>query len=365
MRVLFLVSDNCWNASARAFVLAARGLAARGHEVMLACESECSVQVRAGEAEIPVVALQPGASSAANAMNLRRALQERDADVVFVHTEAELLVASSAVRLGRHSGAIIRRVPPFAVVSRGRSVKLATRLASAGLLFSTDQDRQAADAKGYRIPSAVAPLGVDASLHDSVREVSKASLGAPPDCRLIVCVHDGTDKHRVFTAMRTLSLLAPRHPELHLAIVGAGRLDDLRMHGAALGVNAIVTYLGPRDDELSFIRAADVGWIAADGDAAAFAALDFMAFRKPVLAERTPLTEHFVADGIAGVLLPEADATTTAASVAAFLAKHEQLVQMGNAGGARLQRDFTYESMVHGFEQAVSGAVGRNTQTVK
>lgn len=365
MRVLFLVSDDCWNASTRAFVLGARGLAARGHDVMLGCNSECAVQVRANEAGIPLVALPRGVSSAASAVHLRRALQEKDVHVIFAHTEAELLVAGSALRLGRRGGAVIRRVPPFAVVSQGRGVKIAARIAPTGLLFSTDQDRHAADAKRYRVPSAVAPLAVDVTVHDTVREIAKLSIGAPAAGRLIVCVHDGSDKQRVFAALRTLALLAPRHPELHLAIVGGGPQDDLRMEGAALGINAIVTYLGPRDDELSILRAADVGWIAADGDAGAFAALDFMALRKPVLSERTPLAEHFVADGIAGVLLPKADATTTAASVAAFLAKDEQGVQMGNAGRARLQRDFPYEAMIHGFEQAVGGALGSNRQAAQ
>jgi glycosyltransferase involved in cell wall biosynthesis len=299
-------------------------------------------------------------------LQLRKAVQESDVSVVFVHTDAELLMASSAVRLGRGGSAVIRRVPPFAVVTQGRGARFATRITPTGVLFSTEQDRQASDVTRYRVPSAVAPLAVDLTEHDRVREVPKASFGAAPDSRLIVCVHDGSDKHRVFTALRTVSLLAPRHRELHMAVVGTGRIDELRMHGAALGVNHMVTYLGPRDDELAIIRAADVGWVAGQGDAAAFAALDFMAFRVPVLAERSALTEHYVADGIAGVLLPEADPAITAASVAAFLAKNEGRVQMGNAGRARLQREFSSESMIHGFEQAIGGAVGRTVppQTV-
>ena len=360
MHVLFLVTDDCWSASARVFVLAARGLMARGHDVMFACKTDCPAYVRASEANIAVVKLEDGASAAGTTMQLRQALRDRRVDVVFVHTDAELLMASSAVRLGRGAGAVIRRLPPFTIASAGRGARFATRIAPTGVLFSTEADLKAADIKRYRVPSVVAPLAVDVSEHDTVREGSKTSLGVPPDSRLIVCVTDGCDKRRVFTALRTLALLAPRHPELHLAIVGAARLDELRMHGAALGMNALVTYLGPRDDELSIIRAASVGWIASDGDAAALAALDFMAFRIPALAERNPLTEHYVADGIAGVLLAPADPTTTAATVAAFLAKDEQRVQMGNAGRARLLREFSYEAMLQGFEQALASAAGRN-----
>jgi glycosyltransferase involved in cell wall biosynthesis len=360
MRVLFLVSDGVWSARARAFTLAARGLATKGHEVVLACEAACPVQVRAAESEIPVVQMGAG-SSAGSAWQLRKTLNDREVDVVFVHTDAEHLVASSAVRLGRGAAAVIRRIPPFSVVNRAR---LATRIAPSGFLFSTELDRQAATVTGQRVPAAVAPLGVDVSEHERVREITKATIGAPPECRLISCVHDGGDKRKIYMALRTIALLAPRHPELHLAILGATGQDELRMHSAALGINAFVTYLGARDDELSILRAADVGWIAADGDAAAFAALDFMAFRTPVLAERSPLMEHYVADGIAGVLLPAADPTTTAASVAAFLAKDTQRVAMGNAGRARLEREFSYDMMIRGYEQAIAGAMERSPQTV-
>lgn len=365
MRVLFLVSDGGWSARARAFLLAARGLSARGHDVVIACESERPVQIRAAQSEVPIISLDQDSSTAGTAWQLRKVLQERDVDVVFVHSEAELLIASSAVRLGRGAGAVVQRLSPFAVANQSRKTRIATRIAPTGLLFSTEADRQAADVTRYRVPPAVAPLSVDLTEHESAREVTKASLEVPPESRLIVCVHDGVDKRRVMTVLRTLALLAPRHPELHLAVVGAARQDELRMHGAALGINPMVTYLGARDDEVSILRAADVGWVAADGDAAAFAALDFMAFRIPVLAERNPLTEHYVADGIAGLLLAPADPTTTAASVTAFLAKDEQRVAMGNAGRARLQREFSYEAMIRGFEQAIAGAVERTAQTAR
>lgn len=365
MSVLFLVSEARWSAGARAFVLAARGLAARGHAVMFACESETPVQVRAAAAGVPVVALQRSASAAGDTWQLRRTLQDKGVDVVFVHTDEEHLVASSALRLGRGAGAVIRRIPPFTSATRGSRV--ATRIAPSGLLFSTEADRNAAAdvASGrYRVPSAMAPVGVDPAEHDRTSEITKVSLGAPPESQLIVCVHDGGDKRRVFAVMRTVALLAPRHPELHVAVIGGARQDELRMHGAALGINQKVTYLGAREDELSIMRAADVGWITAEGDAAAFAALDFMACRKAVIAERSPLAEHYVSDGVAGVLLAPADPTTTAAAVAAFLTKTEQRVAMGNAGNARLQREFSFEAMIGGFEQAIAGAGGRSARTV-
>jgi glycosyltransferase involved in cell wall biosynthesis len=361
MRILFVVSDAHWSGRARAFALAARGLAARGHEVHIACDADCPVQVRLAREELSVVPMNPDATTAGDTIQLRKALMERGADVVFVHSDTEHFTASSALRLGGGRGAVIRRIPPFA--AGGTGGRIATRLAPSGVLFSTEADMRSATAARSALAPSVAPLGIDTAVHDAVTP-TKEIVGGRPDARLIACVHDGGDKRGVLAAMRTLALLAPRHPELHLAIVGAPHLDELRMHGAALGINPLMTLLGTRDDELAVLSAAAVGWVAAEGDAAAFAALDFMAMRIPVIASRSPLTEHYIADGIAGLLLPPGDPAGTAALVSTFLAKHDQHAAMGNAARTRLQREFTFAAMIDGFERAANAAVGRHAQPV-
>lgn len=365
MRALFVVSEGDWNARARAFVLAAQGLLARRHDAVLACASECPVQVRAAASAVPVFPLNAVASATGSTMQIRRALKDQAFDAVFVHTDAELLRASSALRLVRGAGHVIRRVPPFSTFVEGRSARLARKIAPTGVLFSTEADR--AGATLQHLPAFIAPLAVDLTEHDRVQE-AKAVLGAPSDATIIVCVHDGEDRRKVLIPLRAIALLTARHPELHLVIVGGARQEELRMEGAALGINTKVTYLGARDDELSILRAADIGWIAADGDAAAFAALDFMAFGTPVIAERGPLTEHYIAEGIAGILLPRsessADLTTIVAMITAFIAKEDQRVAMGKAGRAKLEREFAHDAMIRGFEEAASSGARQAQTTV-
>lgn len=335
MRVLFMVSDGDWNASARAFMLAARGLAARGHEVEIVCAAECPVQVRAKAASVPVTNL----ANMGSTLELRRKLD--GVDVVFVHSESELVSAGSALALGRGKGRVIRREMPFRAMPLGAGARLVSRFATTEV--------------------AVPPLGVDIAEHDAATPVARSALGVPSKGRLIVCLFDGQKKN-VLTPLRTLALLAPRHPDLHMAVIGADRPDEFRMHGAALGINAMVTFLGARNDELAVMRAADFGWIAADGDAAAFAALDFAGCRVPVVAERNRLTEHYVADGVAGLLLPPADPAITAASVAAFLARDDARASMGNAARARLEREFALTAMIDGFEQAIRGTSAQRSE---
>jgi glycosyltransferase involved in cell wall biosynthesis len=166
---------------------------------------------------------------------------------------------------------------------------------------------------------------------------------------------------RITTALRTVALLAERHPELRLALVGSSLDDDdTHMHASALGITGLVRFLGERDDLPAVLAAADVGWVAAEGDDGAFACLDFMAARVPVIAERSAMLSRFVPDGIAGVLLPPADPSDTAAAVANFLADNDRRVAMGKAGRTRVLRDFPDGAMIEGFAAAANAAGDRS-----
>jgi glycosyltransferase involved in cell wall biosynthesis len=284
-------------------------------------------------------------------------LKEKFIEVVFLHTEREHLVASSAMRLAER-GAVIRRVPAGCIANVGRTGTFAGKMATSLLLFTTDADR-ARSGGGDR--SLVAPLGVDVEEVKDARDASRAMLGFTDATQLIVCVIDQQSGPRVTTAMRTLALLAERHSALRLVLVGrADDADDTRMHAAALGVTSLVRFLRENDNTPQVLAAADVGWVAADGDDGAFACLDFMAARVPVIAERTPLVSHYVPDGIAGVLLPPADPSDTASAVARFLADGETRQGMGNGGYTRAKRDFHEAVMIEGFVAAAAAAGDRS-----
>jgi glycosyltransferase involved in cell wall biosynthesis len=356
VRTLFYHTSDIWSGSARAFAVAARGLAARGEPVTVVCSVDSAAEQAFAREGLEVVTLPAGGSVTGDAWRLRRVLREKFVEVVFLHTDREQLVASSAMRLAER-GAVIRRVPAGATANLGGSTHLAGKIASSRLLFTTEADR-ARTLGGDR--GFVAPLGVDVSRVDGIRAAARTSLGLELETQLIVCVTAGAARVRTATALRTLALLAERHPDLRLALVGPGAdQEDVHMHAAALGVSTLVHFLGERDDLPHVAAAADVGWVAADGDDGGFACLDFMAARVPVISERSPLVSHYVPDGIAGVLLPPADPSDTAAAVASFLAHDEQREAMGRAGRTRAQRDFSEQAMIEGFAAAAAEAGDR------
>jgi glycosyltransferase involved in cell wall biosynthesis len=356
MRVLFYVSSGVWSGSARVVMAAAKGLAARGHEVAVACAEGSRLAARTSDARIDAVTMGKSASAAGDSWDLRRAMEHRQIEVAIVTSERDHLVVASARLLGNR-GAILRHVRPLERVQLGRGGKLALKLAASGLIFSSEKEAAEATLKGWLVPSSVAPLGVDPASFDAVDPAPRADIGLPNDALLLACPYEPSGRARIATVFRALSLLTPRHPELHAVVFGPGSLDEaLRMHASALAVNASVSFVGDVEDPRSVLRAANIGWVAAEGDAGAFGCLDSMACRLPVIAERSPLTQQYVADGITGHLLAQADPPNTASDVAEFIADRARCAAMGNAGRARVQRDFSESAMVDGFERAVNAA---------
>ena len=351
MRALFLYTGTHWCGSARAFAVAARGIVARGGQAVAVCSAGTSVVQGFSDHGIDVVTLPVRRSLTGDSWRVRRLLKDRFVEAVFVHTEREHLVVSSAMRFAQR-GAVIRRIPVGASPTTGRRGAWAARLVPARVMFSTDADRaRAVGAAG----ALLTPIGVDVARVENAREESRRRLGIADSALLIACAIDNAPMSRVTVVLRVLAFLAERHPTLRLLLVGrAALVSDIRMHAASLGITSLISTIGEQIDMPSIAAAADVGWAVADGDDGAFACLDFMAAGVPIVAERTPIISTYVPDGIAGVLLPYADPAETASVVARLLRDNGKRQAMGNAGRTRARRDFSERAMIDGFIEAAS-----------
>jgi glycosyltransferase involved in cell wall biosynthesis len=378
VHLLFLHCTREFTGTARAFAVAARGLAARGHTVRFLAEPDSSVEQAA--TRIATVASRLGGTAPdaqhevaafevvqfacegfwfSAAWRLRHLFRHWDADVVFVTTEREHLIASVACWLGRR-GSIVRRTPAGCLLDMRGSGKFAAWLTRTSYLFADANDLRVAKLPRKAGPSEVAMLGVDTTRYP------ERSNGASPESadalgiRYIICVYDPTSRGRAATAIRTVSMLSPRHPYLRLMIFGPGSdSEELRMQAAALGVLDLVSFLGERDDHLLLMRDADLGWVVAEADTAAYGILDLMALGVPVLAAEGTIADAYVANMITGTLVPPDDPATTAAAVVTLLTKEEQRVAIGAAGRSRVAREFPEQAMVDGFEKLAKAAGGR------
>ncbi|HMG12344.1 MAG TPA: glycosyltransferase, partial [Gemmatimonadaceae bacterium] len=300
---------------------------------------------------------------------------------IFVTTDREHLIAATACWMSRN-GTVVRWTPSGKKLEMGFSGRWAARLNPTSYLFASERDQRIANIPKNAIDSSVAELGVDVStypangaetpLAKSEEATGDATAGEPKDAergdtgsrepkevarKYIVCVYDPTSRGRAATAIRTMSMLSPRHPNLRLMIVGPGSDDeDLRMQAAALRVLHLVSFLGERDDVLSLMQDAHLGWVVADADTGAYGILDLMALGVPTVASEDGIAQRYIANGISGALYPPDDSASTAAAVAGMLTREDARETMGKAARTRVAREFPETATIEGFDRAANSA---------
>ena len=380
MHVLFLHTARDWSGTARLFSRAARGISARGAKVTLLVTPDSNVHLAVSPRRDPnqprhtpipepfeIIPFSTEGWFYSAARRLKRIFRRWDADVIFVTTDHEHLIASTACLLTTN-GSVVRWTPSGQKLEMGLAGRWATRLARTAFLFASETDRRAASIPKRALGSAVAEIGIDVANYpengdkpESGNAETGGNVEQEESRKFIVCVYDPMARGRAATAIRTMSMLSPRHPNLRLLIVGPGSDDeDLRMQAAALRVLHLVSFLGERDDLINLMRDAHLGWVVADGDTGAYGILDLMALSIPTVASEGGVAQRYIAHGISGALYPPDDSASTAATVAGMLTSEETREAMGKAARVRVAREFPEEQMIEAFNRAANEArIGR------
>jgi glycosyltransferase involved in cell wall biosynthesis len=382
VHVLFLHTAREWSGTARLFARAGRGISERGAKVTLLVTPDSNVHLavsprrepgQARHTPIPepfeIIPFATDGLFFSAARRLKRIFRRWDADAIFVTTDHEHLIAATACWMSGN-GSVVRWTPAGKKLEMGISGRLANRLAKTSYLFASDKDRRIAIIPKNAIESSVAEIGVDVSTYPAVDGKPEVAEAGPAGdqkqsepLKYIVCVYDPTSRGRAATAIRTMSMLSPRHPNLRLMIVGPGSDDeDLRMQAAALRVLHLVSFLGERDDVVSLMQDAHLGWVVADADTGVYGILDLMALGIPTVASEDGVAQRYIANGISGTLYPPDDSASTAAAVAGMLNKEDARETMGKAARTRVAREFPETQMIEGFDRAANNArtKGRN-----
>ena len=384
MHVLFLHESRDWSGTARLFATAARGISERGAKVTMLVAPDSNVHLAMSPRRAPnqprhtpipepfeIIPFAAEGWFYAAARRLKKIFRRWDADVIFVTTDTEHLIAATACWMTR-DGSVVRWTPSGEKLEMGFKGRMATRLASTSFLFATETDRRAANIPKRALESSVAELGVDVEAYpaNGAKPAAPAEADAASDqkqaepLKYIVCVYGPSARGRAATAIRTISMLSPRHPNLRLIIVGPGSDDeDLRMQAAALRVLHLVSFLGDRDDQINLMRDAHLGWVVADADTGAYGILDLMALGIPTVASEGGIAQRYIAHGISGALYPMDDSASTAATVAGMLMSEEQREAMGKAARVRVAREFPEDQMIESFDRAANAARTRGRRS--
>lgn len=207
------------------------------------------------------------------------------------------------------------------------------------------------------------PNGVDtaqfAPLAGDARRALRRSLGIADDEVAFCCVARMSPAKCHGDLLDAFALLHARLPATRLFLAGDGPTQDaVEAKIAALGLGDAVTLLGLRLDIESLLPAFDAGVLASSTEGMSNAVLEMMACGLPVVATAVGGNLSLVEPGGSGLLVPPRQPARLADAMAALADSADERARMGAAARARVERDFSLEAMVRGFDLAYRQLLG-------
>jgi glycosyltransferase involved in cell wall biosynthesis/O-antigen ligase len=159
---------------------------------------------------------------------------------------------------------------------------------------------------------------------DADRSVLRTRHGLPGDGYLVLSVGRLEKAKDPFLLLEVFRRLLGRCPDVHLAVVGCGRLEPaLRTKSEVLGLFDRVIWMGPRTpaEIADLMGAADVLLLTSAFEAMPVAVLEALACGLPVVSPDLGEMRSLVTDDAMGLLTASHDPEELAASAAAVLAR--------------------------------------------
>jgi glycosyltransferase involved in cell wall biosynthesis len=196
-------------------------------------------------------------------------------------------------------------------------------------------------AKGVAAAKLTAvPMGVPDTDLDTAKRVVPVDL--PDGTRTVVYIGTLANSRRIDFVVRAFARVVGRFPEARLYLVGdGGRPEDtemLRQEAGRLGINHAMTITGqlPRPEALAYVQAADVCLspfypTPILESTSPTKLVEYMAFRKPVVATEHPEQRLVVSESGAGYCVPFEEAPF-ADAIISLLERPEEAAAMGERG---------------------------------
>ena len=352
MRVVLSNGSYSWGGVHRVTETLARGLQARGHEVVAFCRPGSPLHERMREIVPcePIVRgmdLHPGALRA-----ISRALRRHRPAVLLTLMEKDVRL-SSPVAWAHGIPVVVRRANDRPL-PRNPYIRLLYGVIPTHHVANSEATRRTLlGSAPWLDPAAVTVIhnGIDPRPYE---ESPPADLALPRDALAIGFVGRFDERKGVLDLADAWPAVREALPRAHLVLVGTGALEaEMR---ARLGSDPRVRWCGYRSDVPSVMRTLHLLAMPSHWEGFGLSAAEAMAAGVPVVAARASSLPELIDDGVEGRLVPPASPESLAAALVELGRDPALRARMGAAGRERVRRDFSEERMLDGYERVLSAA---------
>ena len=355
IRVLQLVTSTALGGGPRQVLHLVRHLPASEFRVSVAgpWDARFAADLRAIGVELAEVDVGSLGAFPLTLRRVTRLVRDARAHIVHTHGKGAGLYGRLAARLaGVPSVHTFHGIHYEGYSRAGQSIYLAIERALARITHTVINVSTTQDAEAQRLGvaragrSAVVVNGIDVDELDARPASKREELGLYADDRVLGCVarFDPVKRHDVL--VNVLALVAKQRPKSVLLLVGEGP-EKARIDRLAVELGVRVVSPGAIGWEASVYSSFDLYVTASSKEGLPLAPLEAMASGLAVVATDVPGHRDVVEHETTGLLVsPDAGAAALAAAVESLLDDPGRCRRMGQAGRARVLRDFTLQSMI-------------------
>ncbi|HEX6309612.1 MAG TPA: glycosyltransferase [Longimicrobiales bacterium] len=349
LRIAAHISAAEWGGAERRSLALLAGLAARGHDIAVYCNTP-RIAGKAREHGLhAVISPLRGDVMIGNALTLARRLRDQRPDVLLLITFRRLLLGSLAGRLARVPR-IVCRVGLATDVARSTKYRLLLRHWIDDVVVNAESLLQpflASLPPRARVRVHVIPNGVEPRPATLARETARSENGIPADAFVVGCVARLVKQKRFDRLIEAVAQL----DDVHAVIAGDGYMREaLHDLAHACGVADRVHFLGHREDVGNVHRMLDVYVVSSDQEGMSSGMLEAMAAGLPIVSTRVSgAAEALTASSTAGVIT-DFDHCAIAGAIRRLMQDDAARHAMGAAAADMARARFSADAMIDRWE---------------
>ena len=177
-----------------------------------------------------------------------------------------------------------------------------------------------------------------------------AELNLAPDSFVVGFIGRLAKQKRVEDLIWMVEILRQIRPQLQLVLIGDGpERERLEQFTRDIHCDQHVTFLGHRDDAARFLPACNVFGLASSFEGMSNSIMEAMLAGLPIVASDIPPNRELVSQSETGFLFKLADTVGIMQFVRRLIDEPGLAERLGQAGRARIQRNFSVSKMVDGY----------------
>jgi glycosyltransferase involved in cell wall biosynthesis len=179
------------------------------------------------------------------------------------------------------------------------------------------------------------------------RSSKRKQLGIPENGRVIVFVGSLLKAKGIFELLEGFFVLAEKHKDLHLIILGKGpEFNNIKAQAFRLKSVDMIHLTGQieHDDVPAYLSASDIFILPSYREGLPVSIIEAMACSLPVIATNVGGIPEIVKNNESGIIIDAKDVKSLVGAIELLLCNKDLLKQFGRAARAIIEKDFALES---------------------